>query len=391
MDGPVLPRRFVNLARARATFGAQVDRVGAFLLRGDDLADRVVEAFAALPKGAGMAMLEQGLRGGSRSVADAPEPLRELLDEIEHVPAWVDERALARGGELLFRSGLFGGVALGTSLLYGYASPAGNKPLVLSGRLEEQAARRIRETSRFVEATCSPGGLAKGGAGLAITVKVRLMHAQVRRMIERSGKWDTDAWGLPINQHDMAGTSILFALAPIETLRAMGFDLDEEETHLYMQLWRYSGHLIGVDPELLPTSVLDARRLADLIEATQGEPDDDSRRLAAALFRSGPRSLPGTAEERARAVRMAEFGEGLVRSVMGEELADGLGVPKTKYRHAIHLVRAVVGRLERSRLTRGGMRARGVAAGRAYWRAAVESETEPMLFSLPSELLGLTR
>ena len=379
----------MNLERARAQFGDQVDRVGSFLHRGDELADRVVASFAALRPGEGMALLDKGLAEGASSVGNAPEPLRELLAEVERVPAWVDRRALEHGGELLFRSGWFGGVVLGVSLLYGYASPAGNKPLAMSGRLKEQAAKRLRETSRFVEATCAPNGLARGGAALAITVRVRLMHAQVRQMILRSGRWDAEAWGLPINQHDMAGTSILFSYAPIESLRALGFECDADEVHLFMQLWRYSGHLIGVDPEILPTCEPDARRLKDIISVTEGEPDDDSRALTKALFASGPRSLDGTPQERARATRMAEIGEGLVRSVMGEHRSDGLAIPRTRYRHAIHPIRALVRRLEVNRLLRQGLRGRAIASGRRYWELAVSRGNEPSLFALPNELLGI--
>src|SRR5436190_2004130 len=82
------------------------------------------------------------------------------------------------------RRGLLGGLVLGArSLIYGYASPAGNKPLVLSGRLREAAAPRLHETSKFVSAIVRPGGLRPGGEGWRISVRVRLMHAQVRRMI----------------------------------------------------------------------------------------------------------------------------------------------------------------------------------------------------------------
>ena len=40
----------------------------------------------------------------------------------------------------------------------------------------------------------------------------------------------------------------------IDTLNHFGFDFDAEEIHLFMQLWRYSGYLMGVHPEVLPTS-----------------------------------------------------------------------------------------------------------------------------------------
>src|SRR5260221_29855 len=278
--------------------------------------------------GSGMRMVDRAVAEGIDAVKNAPGPLKDFFAEVDRVPAWVDARAIERGGELLFRSGWFGGVALGVSLIYGYASPGGNKPLVFSGRLAEQAPRRLAETSRFVQATCDRGGLHRGSEGFAITVEVRLVHAQVRRMILASGRWDEDAWGLPVNQHDMAGTSSLFSYEPIDTLRALGFVFDEEEVHLFMHLWRYSGYLIGVDPHIAPTSEQDARRLKDIIRATEGDPDDDGRSLTAALFRAGPRSQGKSETERRRGETASQIGEGLVRSIMGDDLSDKLEVPK---------------------------------------------------------------
>ncbi len=382
------PKRFENVTLARTQFGPQVDRVGSMLLRTDPLADAVVAAFSSLPPGEGMKQVDLALRSGIDAVRDASPELRALFAEVDHVPAWVDQRAIDRGGELLFRSGWFGGLVLGLSLLYGYASPGGNKPLVYSGRLAEQAPRRLAETSRFVQATCAKGGLERWSPGFAITVKVRLVHAQVRRMILASGRWDSSTWGAPINQHDMAGTTLLFSFAPIESFRALGFDVDEEEEHLFMQLWRYSGHLMGVHPDILPTSFLDAARLKDIVRATEGVPDDDARKLTAALFASGPRSRGMTPEQKRKAVQQAEVGEGLVRAVMGDELSDHLRVPKTRYRFAIHPIRAMVSRVERTRVVKRALRGAMIRSGHDYWKLAV-SNAEHAIFAIPTELLGI--
>ena len=59
-------------------------------------------------------------------------------------------------------------------------------------------------------------------AGWCLNVNVRLIHAQVRRMILCSGRWDADAWGAPINQHDELGTSLLFSVIVLEGLRQLG-------------------------------------------------------------------------------------------------------------------------------------------------------------------------
>ena len=83
-----------------------------------------------------------------------------------------------------------------------------------------------------------------------------------------------------------------------------------------MQLWRYSGTLMGVDTELVPTTESEARRLADLIAATQDEPDADSRLLTHALLNTSSRGAT-TAHERKRAARQARFSAGLCRALIG--------------------------------------------------------------------------
>lgn len=389
----MVPTRFLHVAEARARFGSSIDRLGDLLLDADPLADAVVEAFAKLPPGAGRSMLGQALKNGIGSVPGAPEALRALFAELDHVPAWVDRDAIERGGELLFRASWFGGLALATSLVYGYASPGGNKPLVFSGRLTEQAPRRLLETSRFVEATCLPGGLRRHAEGFAITVKVRIMHAQVRRLLLESGRWNTSEWGIPANQHDMGATSLLFSSVVLDSLRKLGFELDAESVHLYMQLWRYSGYLMGVSSEVLPTSEREARRLMDMIASTESEPDEDSRALTTALF--GARENPPEGARRPNE-KVVLLGQGLIRGVLGDGLADQLGVPDTPYKRGFYVVRAIVRRAESLRATmpaalRQKTDARTIELGKRYWAWLTGGTKEPFGFAPPEQLLGLSR
>jgi hypothetical protein len=368
----MVPSRYAYLDAARARFGDRVDRLAPYLLRSDPLADGVIDAFEALPPRRGWAMLEQGLAQGIAAVPDAPEAIRALFAEIDHVPVWVDWKAIDRGGELLFRTGILGGIVLGAkSLVLGYVSPAGNKPLVLSGRLQQMAARRLNETSRFVQAVCRPDGLRRHGDGFAITVKVRLMHAQVRRMILRSGRWDEARWGLPINQHDMAGTQLLFSIAVLEGLRDFGFRIPTDEGESYMHLWRYVSRLIGVDPELSVTSEPDARALVELIAATQEPPDDDSRALVRALLDS-PHETARTDKARRRAALTTSLGQGFVRALLGDEMADALGVPRTRWRYAMEVARAATQAAELARETVPGAREALIASGHRYWDRVVQ-------------------
>ncbi|HEY8073868.1 MAG TPA: oxygenase MpaB family protein, partial [Labilithrix sp.] len=283
MDG--FPSRYVNLATARQRFGDRVDRLGRHFWRVDEAADAVVDALETMPKGEGWRAVEEGVRRGPSAIPDAPAPLRELLASCEHVPTWVDWDACDRGGAMLMRAGPLGGACLGArSLVLGYASPGGNKPLAFTGRLREQAKRRLDETARFVQAVSRPAGMRPYADGWQITVKVRLIHAQVRRMLLKSGRWKPELWGLPVNQHDMAGTTLLFSVSIIDGLRKLGMRIGHAEADDYVHLWRWVGRVIGVDEGVLPASEAEGMRLASLVETTMGEPDQDSRELTKALF-----------------------------------------------------------------------------------------------------------
>jgi hypothetical protein len=126
--------------------------------RSDPAADDVMAAFDGLPPGQGFQLLDRALRTDIRAVPEAPRALHALFAELERVPSWVDWPRLDRGGAVVLRAGAAAGIVLGMkSLILGYASPGGNKPLVFSGRLQEQASRRLAETCRFVQACVKLG------------------------------------------------------------------------------------------------------------------------------------------------------------------------------------------------------------------------------------------
>lgn len=369
-----LPSRYQNLDRARRVHGDRVERVGAYLWKTDPLADAAVSALAAHPRREGNALVQVALERGSAALdPSAPRALRALVEAAEDVPAWVDWAACDRGGALLMRSGALGGAVLGArSLVLGYASPAGNKPLVLSGRLTEQATRRLDETSRFVQAVSRPGGMRPYADGWRITLKVRLIHAQVRRMILATGRWDAAALGAPINQHDMAATTLLFGVILVDGLRKLGMDVLPEQAESYAHLWRWVGRVIGVDDGILPASETDGTKLADLVATTMGPPDDDSRALTKALFDAAFERARTPAEVEAARRRVA-FGHLLCRELVGDAMADQLEVPRLAYRHAaLPVLRRIV--RSTSALSRRVPFAerRAERAGARYWDHVVE-------------------
>jgi hypothetical protein len=340
-------------------------------MRADPLADDVMAAFAGLPPGRGFALLEQALRHGIASVPQAPPALQALFAALDQVPAWVDRARQDRGGAVVLRAGLAAGVVLGfRSLVLGYASPGGNKPLVFSGRLRQQAPRRLSETSRFVQAVCQPAGLHRFAPGFAITVKVRLMHAQVRRLIGRSQRWRPELWGLPINQYDMLATVLLFSVALIEGLRTLGYAVSDAEADDLCHTFRHVGLLMGVEPALLPTSFAQGGATAAAIRASEGPPDDDARALVAALFEARVNALVASTGDRKVALRHQTAMHAVCRLLLGEAMADALALPRPRFAGLARLVRPaarLASQVNRLPLVRDW----ALAAGDRYWDAAV--------------------
>ena len=367
----MIPTRFENIAQARQRFGDRVDRLAPFLLRGDPLADAVIAEMQDMPRGQGFALVNKILANPHLPETQRPPAIRAFFEHVDYVPAWVDWEAMRRGNELLLRSGILGGIVLGTaSLVMGYTSPAGNKPLVFSGQLQSKASRRLAETSRFVQAVAQYDGFRRTGEAFAITIRVRLMHAQVRAMLRQAPYWRTEEWGEPINQHDMAATTLLFSLIFLEGIRKLGIETDRIESESFMHLWRYAGHLMGVDTEILPTSEFDGWSLGELIRATQGRPDADSQALTRALFDAALEKAKTPEEIRIGKFRR-EMGRAFCRHLVGPEVANALGVPRTPFEPAFFVARSTTRASEIVRRHSSDVHRAQIASGARYWERVV--------------------
>jgi hypothetical protein len=379
------PRRLHHVGEAERRFGELPRRLATALERSDQAADRAVEDLEAFPPSERHALIDRAL---GDSAAPAPDSLRALIAAARVTPPWLDWERVARAHQVFTRAGLLGGLALGlSSLVHGYAAPEGNKPLAFSGRLKERADRRLAETSRFITAVTEEGGVRPGALGWRLVLKVRLMHAAVRGLLLASGRWSSEAWSHPINQHDMAATILLFSCVFIDGIRHVGVHVSPAEADDYQHLFRWVGALIGVEPELLPETYPQAKRLAEAIHFMQGPPDDDSRELVQALL-EGPLRAARTPREVKAARRMVAVSAGLCRSFVGDRLADELGLPRDVYRHVAAGLRTTFGILEHVRRGVPGLDPIVRLLGGRYWRLVVSRGLGdvPARFELPEAL-----
>ncbi len=367
--------RYFNFESARSRFGDRVDRYREFLYQRDPLADNTVTALAALPAGRGAKFLKTALDEGIEAVPDAPEALKALFAQVDRVPFWVNWERIDRGGFAFRRAAVPVLLMLALySLPTMYSSPAGSKPLVATKQLVDRAGQRLGETSAFVRLTCSPGGLKRFGDGFKINLKVRLMHAQVRRLLLRSGRWD-EAWAMPINQAHMAGTLIAISAGVILKLQEIGFEFSPDEIDDMLHLWRYSGYLSGVEEELICSTLSDAQQLSEIILAIEGAPDEDSKALVQAL-----REMRSPLPESVDFPLTQEALRSLTRSLLGEEVANSLDIPKTDFPPVIPIANAVLGASSWVQLTVPGGRELFEYLGREFWGFA-----EGMTFKSASE------
>lgn len=356
--------------------------------RADPPADAVLEALHPLSPQARQLAIDTALGG---DLTGAPAPLLALLESARQVPPWLDWQRLERANDVFLRPGILGGITLGLcSLVHGYAAPAGNKPLAFSGRLKERADRRLAETSRFITAVTAKDGLRPGALGWQLVLHVRLMHAAVRRLLLDSGRWSHEAWSHPINQHDMLATILLFSNVFIDGIRRFGVHVSADEADDYQHLFRWVGELIGVEPELLPGTHAEAMRLASFIHLTQGPPDADSRALVSALLERPLRAAQSPAEQR-RAARQVAVATGLCRSLIGDELADALGLERSRHRHWALGVRTALTVLEGARRGVPQLNELVRRLGSRYWDLTVSHGLGgiPARYDLPDRLSGM--
>ncbi len=354
------------------------------LMEVDPLADRLAASMQGEP--AARSRFDRALSHGIAHVPDAPEPLRAFFEQIEHVPAWIDRDRIRLATETMLRVGTGGYTALGSvSLMSGYLASGAVKPLSMTGALTRMARRRLIETSKFVLDVARSGELDRGTPGFTAAVRVRMIHAMVRRGLHASGKWREGDWGAPINQHDMVATNLQFSSVFAIGLMAQGYVITAPEREALMHLWRAMGHLLGVRDALLPKTFREGVEVGRIINATEAGPDDDSRALAGALMQA-TRELhaeglgPWLGGLRSR----SELG--LSRLVLGRRASRAIGLPDDLFRFAPLLTLPATLTAELAQRVIPGGRQLAIALGRHITTTAIERSLggDPPPFAVPA-------
>lgn len=262
----------------------QWQRLGERLTIGDEPMDRLLDwmVHAGLPQT--RPLFDRALADGIASVPDAPQPLREFFASIEATPEWVDPELIRRGQRAMRRGGADGMyIARDVSLLGGYQFSGFNKTLLRTGALEKGSNKRFAETMQWAMDVIAENGLERWGVGYRSTIRVRLIHAFVRRHVGALPDWRAAEWGVPVNQTDMAATLIGALIAPPAASLGMGILTAPDDLDAVAHLTRYVGWLIGVEEEWLPHNFRDGVRVLYHTLTALSAPDESTRQLAAPM------------------------------------------------------------------------------------------------------------
>lgn len=201
---------------------------------GDPLADDVVARLARRrPIGPGDDVLSE-----VRLLAEVEGGVfRELLEACCYVPAWADFAAMEPGLHLIARAAPL-------------ATPA--PPIEPTPRPHpaQELAERLTATGTDLLLLPLPGEVQPGGRHHAIATRLRLVHATTRWSLLKGGYGPTRQ-GVPVNQEHLAAALAMFAYLTVAGMARMGVPVSNDEIASTGLLWRWIGHVLGVDDDLV--------------------------------------------------------------------------------------------------------------------------------------------
>ncbi|WP_437105261.1 oxygenase MpaB family protein [Streptomyces sp. enrichment culture] len=187
-----------------------------------------------------------------------PERLAQFLHEAAPKPPdWSEADVKAAEGFFDHHHGVASMLQGTVGLIGTYLSPTGAFTLRSTGRLGgvEGPGRRLSQSSRLFIDMGDPDALSNGTLAANVT-KVRLVHASVRQLHKKSGRWDYAKWGEPVSQKYTTGAACVFSVQVLEAMRNLGITVSKQDAHGFMCAWHYVNHYLGTpDKWLLPKDV----------------------------------------------------------------------------------------------------------------------------------------
>ena len=314
--------------KARAFAPEIADNYLAHTLIGDPLAEAMTEDLAEFSPEESRRLIEAAMnQEGDEALRDAPDSLRAFFREAETPPEWLDYASLAPGVRMFHRnSQLILAAFVAGVLIEGFTTNIA-KSFFITGRVRDQGVRRLGQNNRHMIEIFLPGGLYRDGDGWKLSVRIRIVHARLRYLLNHSEDWDTEAWGAPISAAHLGYAISAFSARLLLHMKTLGARYNDEEHASFMAVWRYTGHLMGIPETILFRDAEEALQLYDVGHMCEPDCEIESIVMAHALVNSAP-LIAGMIEPDARR-DLAQYVYRLSRGLIGSETADSLMYPPT--------------------------------------------------------------
>ena len=294
---------------------------------GDPEADYIIERLAELDSEESRLLIRAGMNKDEDALRNAPAYLRDFFRGMENPPDWVDPSGYIPGIRMSHRnSQLVLGAFVGGVLIEGFSTNIG-KSFYITGRLRDQGVRRLKQNNRHMVEIFMPGGLERDGDGWKLSVRIRLIHAQVRHLLNNSSEWETESWGVPLSSAHMGLAISAFSARLLKHLKSLGSVFDDEERESFMQIWRYSGYLMGIPESILYRDEERALRIFEIGGMCEPPPSLESVAMANSLVNSAP--LVIGIEDPQERNNLSGYVYKVSRALIGDKLADELMYPKS--------------------------------------------------------------
>ena len=199
------------------------------------------------------------------------------------------------------------------------------KSFFITGRVHDQGIRRLGQNNRHMIEIFLPGGLDRQGDGWKLSVRIRIIHARVRHLLNDSEDWEADEWGTPISAAHQGYAISAFSARLLKHMKTLGAIYNDEEAESFMAAWRYSGHLMGIPDTILFRDEEEALKLYDVGLMCEPDAPIESVVMAHSLVNSAPLIAGMTAPEERR--KLARYVYRISRGLIGRETANRLMYP----------------------------------------------------------------
>ena len=312
--------------KARAIDAEGADRYVAHTVIGDPVADAAAGDLEALGREDAARFIEIGMNDATDGALDtAPATLRAFFENAEIQPDWLDYKTFPRGIRMFHRNSYMVLVAFVAGVLVEGFTTNIAQSFMLTGRVRDKGVRRLGQNNRHMTEIFFPGGLDQHADGWKLSVRIRLIHARLRRLLSSSGEWDAEAWGTPISAAHLGFSIAAFSARLLKHMKALGAAYDEEEHKSFMGIWRYAGYLMGIPETILFRDSEEALKLYDIGRMCEPEPGLESIAMAHALINSAP-VIAGVVIPKERR-HLARYVYRMSRGLIGEQTAEALRYP----------------------------------------------------------------